>query len=208
MGTTGQLTAWQTAWQPLEHHGKWLSANFQSNQRDNLQNGEENKNLNICIWSSSRTVFTDDNCVNRAAGKSYQTWEVPRHGSAPISSEVFYPFIQTSLETYLHNLGLWHGLSMQLPTDSALVLVIFPESIIASVSFPKQSWFITALSRKPLPEESHRSDFVLCVNPALEGHSHLHGRKQETEASWRALRKAYIFIHSFMQPTNMNTYWT
>lgn len=54
MGTIGQLTAWQTAWQPLEHHGKWLSANFQSNYRDNLQNGEEDKNLNIGIWASSR----------------------------------------------------------------------------------------------------------------------------------------------------------
>lgn len=62
MGTNGQVTAWWTVWQPLRHHGKWLSPDFQSNQGDNLQNDEENKNLNICIRSSgSISVYLSDN---------------------------------------------------------------------------------------------------------------------------------------------------
>lgn len=51
------------------------------------------------------TVCADDNCVTWAAGESYQPWEVPGHRSTPISFKVFYPFMQTSLETYAHNIG-------------------------------------------------------------------------------------------------------
>lgn len=70
---------------------------------------------------------------------------------------------------------------MQLPTARVLVCHLSSEWNCPRVI--SQTLFITALSRKPLPEESHWSDSILWVNPALEGHSHLRGRKQEEEAS-------------------------
>lgn len=108
MGTVGQLTAWQTAWQPTEHHGKWLSVNFQSNQRDNLQNGEENKNLNICIWSCSRQLCSLMIIVwtGQLETELSNLRGFPGGRSTLISVVVFYPFILTSLKTYIHNVGL------------------------------------------------------------------------------------------------------
>lgn len=113
--------------------------------------------------------------------------------------------------------GSWHRLNVQLPTGSALVLVIFPFSlsITAYVSFPKHSSFITSLSRKPLPKESHRSDFVLQVNPVLEGYSHLHERKQEKEARKGSQLKSpeesiQDYIHSSIHAANkhwVHTAW-
>lgn len=50
-------------------------------------------------------VCADDNCVTWAAAESSRTWAVPGHRSTPIFLTIFYPFIQTSLETYAHDIG-------------------------------------------------------------------------------------------------------
>lgn len=202
-----RLVSWQLDRQldsPWSIMGNGCQLIFRATREITFRMGRKTKNLNICIWSSSRQQCSLMIIVWTGQLERVIKREVPGHGSNPHLLRGLLPLYSNVIRNTYIIWGSWHRLSMQLPTGNALVLVIFPLSIAAYVSFPKHSLFITALSRKSLPEESHRSDFVLQVNPALEGYSHLHERKQEKEANWRALKKASksIFTHPFMQPTN------
>lgn len=150
-------------------------------------------------------VCADDNCVTWAAAESSRTWAVPGHRSTPIFLTIFYPFIQTSLETYAHDIGFmtqaeYAAAHCPCPGLSSFLWVELPACHFPNTICSSQLW-----AEKPLPEESHRSDSVLWVNPALEGHSHLRGRKQEEEASWGTLKRAAasILTQPFIpQPTS------